>query len=182
MPRRVTHQLCSYGTNLCYSCVIAKEFCVWPYISFPCPCRLWDHFLIWIYAKQSCPMVLASSNLLQLGSLLHAGSPLNCVVPRREIIHLSFTLAYQQISRTPQNNLWSPFVRLDTWVRATEETPLSIWDPTPLLSTDRKAFLSEQLAWAHCFPFQMVVARGSGALCFTKWFPLDAKRKLFGSI
>ncbi|XP_066178825.1 WW domain binding protein VOPP1 isoform X3 [Sylvia atricapilla] len=29
-----------------------------------------------------------------------SGSPLNCIVPRREMIHLSFTLAYQQIQDT----------------------------------------------------------------------------------
>lgn len=82
----------------------------------------------------------------------------------------------------PQNNLWSPFVRPETWVRGTVETPLSIWDPTPFLSADREAFLSGQLNRACCFPFQMVVTCGSGALCFTKWFPLDAKLKLSGGI
>lgn len=96
--RKVAHQLCSYNSNLCYSlCVIAKEFCVWPYIPSPCPCRLRRHFLNLICAKQSCPIVLGSSNWLQLGSLLHAGSPLSCMTPRRVIIHLSCTLPYQQI-------------------------------------------------------------------------------------
>lgn len=78
--------------------------------------------------------------------------------------------------------MWSPFVRLDTWVGAALETPLSIWDPMPLLSAGTAAFLSRELSRACCFPFQMVVAWGSGALCFTKWFPLHAKLKLFGEI
>lgn len=78
--------------------------------------------------------------------------------------------------------MWSPFVRLDTWVRAAVETPLSIWDPMPLLSAGTAAFLSRELSRARCFPFQMVVAWGSGALCFTKLFPLHAKWKFFGEI
>lgn len=61
------------------------------------------------------------------------------------------------------------------------ETPLSIWDPT-LLSAGLAAFLSGELSRAQCFPSQMVVTWGSGALCCTEWFLLHAKLNLFGEI
>lgn len=109
---------------------MAKEFCSCTYISFPCPCRLQHNFLNLISAKQSCPIVLASHNWLQLGFLLHMCLLLSHSMPRREIIYLRCTLAYR--SSTPQNNLWSPFIRLDTWVRAQQKPPSSIQDPIPL--------------------------------------------------
>lgn len=150
---------------------MAKEFCSCAYIFFfLCPCRLQHHFLNLISVKQSCPIVLASHNWLQLGFLLHTCLCLSCFMPRRENIYLRCTLAYR--SGTPQNNPWRPFIRLDTWDRAAAETPSSIRDPTPLLSAGTRAFVSEEPSRSRCFLFWMVAAWGSGAFCFTNWLPL----------
>lgn len=90
-----------HGSSLCYSsCVTAKEFCVWSCVSFPCPCRLQHHFLNLICAKQSCPIVLASHNWLQLGFLLQTCLLLSCVLPWRESIYLTCALAYTWIQYT----------------------------------------------------------------------------------